>query len=51
MILYVDDILLTGNKDEKCLHEMMDEISKAYPIKKLGKAGRLLGMELIQERP
>ncbi len=49
LILHVDDIVLTGNKDEKYLDEMMDEISKAYPIKKLGKAERLLGMELIQD--
>ncbi len=50
LMLYVDDLLLTGDRDTEYLDEMMDEISGTFPIKKLGNAERLLGMEITQDQ-
>lgn len=35
VLVYVDDLLLTGH-DEECIHELKNDLHKAFTIKYLG---------------
>lgn len=49
LLLYVDDMLIaSGNK--KTIQELKDRLSGEFEMKDLGKASRILGMDIIRDR-
>lgn len=49
LLLYVDDMLIaSGNK--KTIQELKDRLNGEFEMKDLGKASRILGMDIIRDR-
>lgn len=49
LVLYVDDILLTGNDPEK-LAEIKEHLNRVFEMKNLGEPKTFLGMEIARSR-
>lgn len=49
LLLYVDDILLTGNCADK-IHETKRRLKQAFEITDLGEPKRFLGLEIVRNR-
>ena len=49
LLLYVDDILVAG-ECKKEIQRVKDDLSKAFDMKDLGSASRILGMDIVRDR-
>lgn len=49
LLLYVDDMLLVG-KHISDIKKVKSELAKAFDMKDLGEASRILGMDILRER-
>ena len=49
LLLYVDDMLIASQSMVK-VSELKAELSKEFDMKDLGKAQRILGMEIFRDR-
>ncbi len=48
LLIYVDDVLVTSSAGENRANSMLDELSRVFQIKKLGKAKYILGLGIRQ---
>lgn len=49
LLLYVDDMLIAA-KDMKKIQQLKDSLSQEFEMKDLGKATRILGMDIVRDR-
>ena len=49
LLVYVDDILLTGNDDQLLLNKLTSDLNKEFALKNLGQIHYFLGVEAYRD--